>query len=57
LKQYFEAGNGLLLEEYPNTQQNPYSSVWPYSQAAIGVENLAGVPGVGAAYESEVRQG
>jgi predicted alpha-1,6-mannanase (GH76 family) len=56
LKQYFEAGNGLLLEEYPNTQQNPYSYVWPYSQAAIGVENLAGVPGVGAAYEPDVRR-
>lgn len=54
-KQYFEAGNGLLLEEYPNTQQNPYSYVWPYSQAAIGVENLAGIPDVGAAYVSEVR--
>lgn len=56
LKQHFEAGHGLLLEEYPNTQKNPYSYVWPYSQAAIGVENLAGIPEVGAAYESEVRR-
>lgn len=55
LKQYFDTDNGLLLEEYPNTQQNPYSYVWPYSQAAIGVENLAGIPGRGAAYERESR--
>lgn len=56
LKTYFEAGNGLLLEEHPNTQQNPYSYVWPYSQAAIGVENLAGIPGIGRGYEQEVRR-
>ncbi len=55
LRRCFEAGHGLLLEEYPNTKRNPYSYVWPYSQAAIGVENLAGIPDVGAAYESEVR--
>ena len=40
-------GSGLLLEEYPNTQTNPYSYVWPYSQAAIAAEDLAGVPGAG----------
>ncbi|TCC64279.1 glycosyl hydrolase [Kribbella pittospori] len=48
LNKYFDAGQqGLLLEEYPNTQTNPYSYVWPYSQAAIAAENLAGVPGAG----------
>jgi predicted alpha-1,6-mannanase (GH76 family) len=45
LNKYFDAGSGLLLEEYPNTQTNPYSYVWPYSQAAIAAENLAGMPG------------
>jgi predicted alpha-1,6-mannanase (GH76 family) len=47
LNKYFDAGQGLLLEEYPNTQSNPYSYVWPYSQAAIAAENLAGMPGAG----------
>ncbi|MFG1906338.1 glycoside hydrolase family 76 protein [Kribbella sp. NPDC048928] len=47
---YFDAGKGgLLLEEYPNTQSNAYSYVWPYSQAAIAAEDLAGVPGAGHA--------
>ncbi|MEU4396709.1 glycoside hydrolase family 76 protein [Kribbella sp. NPDC023855] len=58
LNKYFETGQqGLLLEEYPNHQQNPYSYVWPYSQAAIAAENLAGIPGAGrqAANEAERR--
>src|SRR5688572_17105552 len=58
LNKYFEVGQqGLLLEEYPNHQQNPYSYVWPYSQAAIAAENLAGIPGAGrkAAQEAERR--
>ena len=47
LNKYFDAGQNLLLEEYPNTHQNPYAYVWPYSQAAIAAENLAGIPGAG----------
>src|SRR3954452_23349511 len=47
INKYFDAGKGLLLEEYPNTQSNAYSYVWPYSQAAIAAEDLAGVPGAG----------
>ncbi len=35
LNKYFNAGQDLLLEEYPNTHPNPYAYVWPYSQAAI----------------------
>ncbi|WP_406047950.1 glycoside hydrolase family 76 protein [Kribbella sp. NBC_00889] len=54
LNKYFDAGQqGLLLEEYPNTQTNPYSYVWPYSQAAIAAENLAGVPGAGQTASEE----
>src|SRR2546430_91303 len=49
----FDAGRGLLLEEYPNTQSNAYSYVWPYSQAAIAAEDLAGVPGAGRAGSAE----
>ncbi|HEY9334886.1 MAG TPA: glycoside hydrolase family 76 protein [Kribbella sp.] len=50
---YFDAGKGLLLEDYPRTGSNPYSYVWPYSQAAIAAENLAGVPGAGRAGAAE----
>src|ERR687886_1571771 len=53
LNKYFDAGNDLLLEEYPNTQSNPYSYVWPYSQAAIAAENLAGMPGAGSQASTE----
>jgi hypothetical protein len=53
LDQYFGTGQGLLLEEYPNTQQNSYSYVWPYSQASIAAENLAGMPGAGPTWSSE----
>jgi hypothetical protein len=55
---YFDAGsNGLLREEYPNEQTNPFSYVWPYSQAAIAAEDLAGIPGAGrkAAAEADRR--
>jgi len=54
LKKYFGTGNGLLLEEYPNpTTNNPYSYVWPYSQATIASLNLSGIPGSGRAYDAE----
>ena len=53
LNKYFAAGPGLLLEEYPNTQQNPYSYVWPYSQAVVAAENLAGIPGIGRKWSAE----
>jgi hypothetical protein len=53
INKYFDAGQGLLREEYPNTQTNPYSYVWPYSQAAVAAEDLAGVPGAGRAAAAE----
>ena len=56
LTQYFDAGQGLLLEEYPNTHPNPYAYVWPYSQAVIAAENLAGIPGIGRKWSSEAEK-
>ena len=53
LNKYFGTANDLLLEEYPNTQTNPYSYVWPYSQAVIAAENLAGIPGAGPTASAE----
>jgi hypothetical protein len=56
LNKYFDAGQGLLREEYPNTQQNPYSYVWPYSQAAVAAEDLAGIPGAGHQASAEAQR-
>jgi len=58
LNKYFETGQpqGLLLEEYPNTHANPYSYIWPYSQAAIAAENLAGIPGAGRKADREAQR-
>ncbi|TDU88576.1 glycosyl hydrolase family 76 [Kribbella voronezhensis] len=56
LTKYFEAGHNLLLEEYPNTQQNAYSYVWPYSQAAVAAEDLAGIPGAGRKASAEAER-
>ena len=57
LTKFFETGEqNLLLEEYPNTQQNPYSYVWPYSQAAVAAENLAGIPGSGRKASAEAQR-
>ncbi|WP_026163648.1 glycoside hydrolase family 76 protein [Kribbella catacumbae] len=58
LNKYFETGQpqGLLLEEYPNTHSNPYSYIWPYSQAAIAAENLAGIPGSGRKADKEAQR-
>lgn len=53
LNTYFDAGKGLLLEEYPNHQTNPYAYIWPYSQAVIAAENLAGTPLKGHRWAAE----
>jgi len=57
LTKNFETGQqNLLLEEFPNTQSNPYSYVWPYSQAAVAAENLAGIPGSGSKASKEAQR-
>ncbi|GAA1556871.1 glycoside hydrolase family 76 protein [Kribbella sancticallisti] len=56
LNKYFDAGDGFLLEEYPNEQQNPYAYIWPFSQAVIGAENLAGIPGIGHQWAAEAER-
>jgi hypothetical protein len=57
LTKYFETGEqNLLLEEYPNTQTNAYSYVWPYSQASVAAENLAGIPGSGRKASAEAKR-
>ncbi|WP_222854262.1 glycoside hydrolase family 76 protein [Fodinicola acaciae] len=54
LTAYFGTDKGLFLESYPNpSTNNPYSYVWPYSQATIGALNLAGIPGLGRRFAGE----
>ncbi|MEV0400224.1 glycoside hydrolase family 76 protein [Actinoallomurus sp. NPDC050550] len=54
LQRYLAADHGLYLETYPHREQdNPYSYVWPYSQALVGTLTLAGLPG-GGRYAGDV---
>lgn len=54
LQNYFLEDNGLYLEEYPNTTDNPYSYVWPFSQAMTATIDMTGLPGVGRQYRAEL---
>ncbi|TDC21656.1 glycoside hydrolase family 76 protein [Kribbella albertanoniae] len=56
INKYFNAGQDLLLEEYPNQHPNPYSYIWPYSQAAVAAENIAGIPGSGPKASAEAER-
>ena len=49
LQRYFYVGSPpLYLEEYPRTGGNPYSYVWPFSQAMAATIDLSGIRSVGA---------
>ena len=55
LQEYFYIEDrSLYLEEYPNGDNNPYSYVWPFSQAMAGTIDLAGIRQVGAAFRDDV---
>src|SRR5262245_59950695 len=55
LQRYFyDAGTSFYLEEYPHTSGNPWSYVWPFSQAMIATQTMAGLPGIGAGYRDDV---
>lgn len=54
LQRHLAADHGLYLEAYPRPSEgNPYSYVWPYSQAMVGTLTLAGMPG-GGRYAGDV---
>ena len=40
LQRYFLTDQGLYLEEYPNTAENAYSYVWPFSQALSATADM-----------------
>jgi hypothetical protein len=48
------ADRSLYTEEYPNGDNNPYSYVWPFSQAMAATIDLAGIRSTGAAYGDDV---
>lgn len=56
LQRYFhDDQTGFYLETYPRDGGNPWSYVWPFSQAMVATQVMAGIPGaVGARYRSAV---
>ena len=40
LQRYFLTDEGLYLEEYPNTTDNSYSYIWPFSQALSATADM-----------------
>ncbi|MCM3597888.1 glycoside hydrolase family 76 protein [Metabacillus idriensis] len=52
---FYEEDSKLYLEEYPYQSGNPYSYVWPFSQAMAGTIDLSGVPKIGSNYEDDVQ--
>lgn len=55
LQHYFhDRDTGFYLETYPREDGNPWSYVWPYSQAMVGTQDMAGLPGVGHRYRDDV---
>jgi glycosyl hydrolase family 76 len=54
LQRYLATDHGLYRETYPQQDTgNPYSYVWPYSQAMVGTLMLNGMPG-GGRYADDV---
>ncbi len=55
LQQYFhDPETSFYLETYPRDGGNPWSYVWPFSQAMIATQDVAGLPGVGHRYRDDV---
>ena len=57
LQEYFyDEPTGFYLETYPRDGGNPWSYVWPFSQAMIATQDVAGLPVVGSPLQAG-RQG
>jgi Glycosyl hydrolase family 76 len=55
LQRYFyDPQTSFYLEEYPREGGNPWSYVWPFSQAMIATQDMAGLPVVGSRYSADV---
>ena len=57
LRKFFrDPDTGYYLEEYPRVSENPWCYVWPYSQAMIAGQCMAGIPGIGPRYRRYVER-
>jgi len=55
LQRYFyDPETSLYLETFPRQDGNPWSYVWPFSQAMIATQAMAGIPGLGRRYRADV---
>lgn len=55
LQRYFyDPATSFYLEEYPRTGDNPWSYVWPFSQALLATQALTGIPEVGRHYRANL---
>lgn len=52
-RNFHDPETSFYLEEYPRTGGNPWSYVWPFSQAMIATQVMAGIPG-GATFRDDV---
>ena len=51
---FYDAGTGFYLEQYPYLDGNRYSYVWPFSQAMVATQTMAGIPGNRPAFRRQV---
>ena len=54
-RHFYDAETSFYLEEYPRTGGNPWAYVWPFSQAMVATQVMAGIPGIGGRYANDVR--
>lgn len=51
---FYDPDHGLYRETYPPTGDNPWSYAWPFSQAMVATQDMAGLPGRGGRYADDV---
>ncbi|WP_020577351.1 glycoside hydrolase family 76 protein [Actinopolymorpha alba] len=55
LQRYFyDPATSLYRQTYPRQGVNPWSFLWPFSQAKIATQVMAGIPAIGRRYTAEV---
>lgn len=55
LQRYFyDPATSFYVEEYPGPGDNPWSYVWPFSQALLATQAVTGIPEVGRRYRTEL---
>jgi predicted alpha-1,6-mannanase (GH76 family) len=55
LQRYFyDPATSFYLQTYPRTGANPWSYVWPFTQAMCATQVMAGLPAIGRRYRRDV---